>query len=362
MSRTSMPTSEITSLPDANTVHRYYRKALILLFSVTGAAVAVTLLPLSRDFSNYQAIFEVASGARSLLDSFGASEPIFSGLCYLTSNLFLTVFILIGLGLALKLKYFASLGEGAGVGIIIYCAHFFVLHDVTQVRASFAISLLCYGYLLLRERRFRCAALVLFLSCLSHFSALLYLPVLYLAALTHNPRPMLRWAYAALLLVLLGKLLGWATITPTTWGADYFFPADTRYLNYLAENALPEVKGLGHEVFLYLKILAIGVIAFAKESPGPDCGPLESDWSVRAGLILTFSCISFVLFYDFFSIGARLSEMAAPFECAALASFTFLIIKPVRRFAAAETALLLHIALTAALALLLFGPQLALLE
>jgi hypothetical protein len=256
-----------------------------------------------------------------------------------------------------------SLDEVAWIATIIYFTHFFIVHDVTQIRASFAISLLVCGYLLLRERRYRLAVVVLFVSPLSHVSALIYIPVICYAALVRNPKSALKLTFIALLGMLLFKLLGYVAFDPTSWVLDTYLAENTRLLGHLLDTELPDVKGLGHEMFFYLKLLALGVVAFNKQAPQfQDKLDTNSDWHIRAGLIVTFACMLYVSFYDIYVIGARLSDLAAPFECAVLASFIFQITNRFKLILGAETVVLARIALTVAIVIQLFGPQLALIN
>jgi len=356
-----MTFADIKNIREGLPVFQLSRKTAILSLSVAGAALALVLLPYSRDFSNYETIFENASGAQNLIDSFSASEPIFSGLSYLTTNLFLSVFILACLGLCIKLNYLTNRGEAAWIATTIYFARFFIVHEVTQIRASFAVGLLLAGYMLLIKSRNVAAVLCLLAAVGSHISSLIYIPVICYAALVRNPVLILRRAFIVLLGVLLFKIV--FPINLAGSGLDTFVPEKSRLLEYLLHMDVPDVPGLLGEKLLYLKLLAIGVIAFTTQiATNEGKGVEQKDWPVRAGLILTFACMLFIVLYDNYIFAARFSDLSAPFECAVLAAFILFVADSCSCLLGKGGATILKITITAIIVVMLFIPQLLLLH
>jgi hypothetical protein len=337
------------------------RRCVILCVAVLGALLALYLMPRSRDFMNYERQIEHVSQEESLSGVISSIELLFPVLFYLTSSLGLSSLLPTCLGLYLKLSYFETLGEVGWSAAGLYFARFFIVHEVTQIRASFAIALLLAGYLLLRKSR-TCQALLLFLLAVtSHLSVLAYLPVLYYAAVARNPRSVLRPAFGALLVLLLVR--SFYPFNLTQWGLDALLPDRSRLLAHLLDTQPRDVPGLLGEKLLLLKILVIGLIAFPPgaidtEPADPSC----SDWAARSALILTFSCLSFVVLYENFTIAARLSDLAAPFECALLAAFIWQLSKLFCCLLGECGALLIQLALTIILAATFIGPQLLLLD
>ena len=66
-----------------------------ILTSLVATIIALNLMPFSRDWVNYQEIFDAASNANSFFDSIGSLEIIYTSFAYLTQNILITSFVFI---------------------------------------------------------------------------------------------------------------------------------------------------------------------------------------------------------------------------------------------------------------------------
>lgn len=106
------------------------------------------------------------------------------------SGSFLGLIILLAfIGVYYNLKGVYLLTPLFSLGIIVYYANFFLLHEMTQIRAGIASGLLLYGIYLKVEKRYLHLALIILIATLLHYSAIL-ISILFLFSAT-SFRPLL---------------------------------------------------------------------------------------------------------------------------------------------------------------------------
>lgn len=336
------------------------RTLALLALAVAGTLLAVALMPRSRDFGNYESMCAASWQAAGLFDAFALSDPTFVASCRLTQSLLATALLLGSAGLMLKLRFFATLGGAAGVAVLLYFARFFIVHDVTQLRASFGIALLGAGYLALRRRRGRTAVLLLALAAGSHVSTLALMPAVAFAAFTRRPQRALRWALAVLLAAFAVKVGAGALIDLASLPLDAWLSEEARLVAYVIEEVQVDVPPLATDLYLFVRLGALAACACMAWPPARR-GATPDDWHWRCGIVLCVGLLGFVLLHDYYTIAARLAELAAPFECAVVAAAVVLLSRRTAVVLSPPGAVLVRWAVAAALAAQLLPPQFKLL-
>lgn len=107
------------------------------------------------------------------------------------------IFLLYALvGVMLKMLAFRRLSEFFYLPVAIYIGYYYLLHDLTQIRASVVSGLTLFAILLISEGRRREAFGLLLISCLFHYSAIILLPTVFLGRQDMSIKE--RWVWAAL--------------------------------------------------------------------------------------------------------------------------------------------------------------------
>ena len=296
------------------------RSLTFLFISIIGTLFAISLMPFSRDYSVYNNLFNEAAYANSFANSISTLELTFSTLSYLTKSLFWTSFLLGTVSLSIKLNFFGKLSSFCWIPVVYYFCRFFILHDITQIRISFGISMLILGLLQLYNKK-KNAYLFFLLALITHTSTILYIPIIIFAVKTKDPRKKLK------ALLKFTGFFGFAFFLSyinlfNLLGLDKYFMLlpDQRLDIYYSETLNYDIPGLFTDVYLYIKIFSLIVLAFGFEK-GINIKGLDDDLCYIIGIIFVFSLLFFIIFHQFYTIAARLSEIAAPFECIIMSLF-----------------------------------------
>lgn len=92
------------------------------------------------------------------------------------------------LGVSLKFIAIPRLTDLVFLSAIVYCGHFFILHDMTQIRAGIASGILLLCIPKIQERNFFSFLILLCLGLLFHYSMIIFLPFYFLDSKSINKK------------------------------------------------------------------------------------------------------------------------------------------------------------------------------
>lgn len=149
-----------------------------------------------RDYEMYVWMFQEQSDA--------IVEPAFIVISYVCHSLFgdnsISIFLIFAfLGVSLKLTAIKQLTELWFLSVLIYLSNFFILHEMTQIRAGVASALMLLCVKPIYDRNLKFFLLLAFLAFSFHYSGLMILPLWFL-----NAKPQKKWL---ILLIPIGYLL-----------------------------------------------------------------------------------------------------------------------------------------------------------
>lgn len=166
------------------------RLYLILLFVFFGYLLSVSqILGESPDYSQYDEFFDLVRSEGLDVLAVSRFEPGFSIFVLVLTKLFTTNVIVYGwiCVAAMLLKGWAinACSSSQWVFFVVaafYFSRYFPLHELTQLRAAFAIALILVGAIFLWKRNFLIGALICASALLFHMSAAAVIPALFVAA------------------------------------------------------------------------------------------------------------------------------------------------------------------------------------
>lgn len=97
-------------------------------------------------------------------------------------------------GVSLKMFALRRLSEFWFLPICVYISYFYIVHDLTQIRASVVSGLTLLAIPYICERKRKTALAILFAGCLFHYSAIALLPILFLSSADMNMKHRVAWA------------------------------------------------------------------------------------------------------------------------------------------------------------------------
>lgn len=130
----------------------------------------------------------------------------------LTNDVHVMFFLYAGVGITLKMLAIRRLSELWFLPLLVYLGNYFLMHDLTQIRACVVSGLLLLAIKPWAEGRKGTAALLLLIGCLFHYSTLVLFPALFLGNNEMSKRERIAWA----MVVPLGYLVYFAHINPLT--------------------------------------------------------------------------------------------------------------------------------------------------
>lgn len=120
-----------------------------------------------------------------------------------TDNVHVLFFVYALIGVVVKLMAIRQLSEFIFLSLFTYLCHFFILHDMTQIRASVAAAFFLLSIKPLCEGRKRTAFLIMCVSVFFHYSALVIMPLLFFS----NKELGCKWRYVLAAVVPIGYLV-----------------------------------------------------------------------------------------------------------------------------------------------------------
>lgn len=96
---------------------------------------------------------------------------------------YVSVFLLFAfIGISLKFVAVSRLTDFAFLSVLVYYSHFFILHDMTQIRSGVASAILLLSIPEIYKRNFFRFLLLIAIGLLFHYSMIIFLPVYFLNA------------------------------------------------------------------------------------------------------------------------------------------------------------------------------------
>lgn len=129
-----------------------------------------------------------------------------------TGDVHAMFFLYAGVGIALKLVAIRRLSELWFLPLLVYLGNYYLIHDMTQIRACIVSGLLLLAIKPWSEGHKWQAAILLLVGCLFHYSTLILLPALFLGNKEMTKRERIIWA----MLVPAGYLVYFAHLNPLT--------------------------------------------------------------------------------------------------------------------------------------------------
>lgn len=132
-----------------------------------------------RDYSNYIYLYNLAQDG-ALFDVEYSFEVISLFVNFVFGNVVFLFFIYAFIGVSIKLFAIKELTEFWFMSLMIYICNFYILHELTQIRAGIAAGLLLLCVKPIYERKFKLFILFFTIAIFFHYSALVILPLWFL--------------------------------------------------------------------------------------------------------------------------------------------------------------------------------------
>ncbi len=162
---------------------------VVLVFCATTKEIGF-----DRDSEQYEYIFNHLDDPFVQL----SKEWSFLTLCRITylftNDIHILFFFYAGIGISLKFYAFRQYSEHWFLPILIFMGHYYLIQDLTQIRAALTCGIFLLAVKPLAEGNKGKAALLILLSCFFHYSALILLPALFLNNNDMTKRQRLYWA------------------------------------------------------------------------------------------------------------------------------------------------------------------------
>jgi hypothetical protein len=281
------------------------QKTIILdcFFAIVGSTVAtLILMPISKDFENYLALFKDMRLSLEGLDFSITSESLFWGWLQLIANyggeLSLALFPIVLLTFFMKLRAFRFLGFSYFYMGLCYLSIFYLLHEGTQVRISSALAFSLWSCIWMVQSRWWLAFLFGLLSLGFHLTGPL-LPMIFFCCYQSVFFRRISWlALAAGVLAFTLKLSVMDLIA-----RPVFELLGGRYLDY-GNDALLETQNTSGGFALFLSALLLLLHYWKRLNPRHNTHLFSTCLAVCVyGVALMF------WFYDTLAVASRLGEM-----------------------------------------------------
>lgn len=177
-------------------LQKYNRMIYIALTIVLVLFAGFREVGFDRDSENYEYYFNNYDDP-VLIFAVEYSYRLLSGFFYtFFSDVHSILLFYAVIGVTLKMVAFSRMSNFLYLPVTIYLANYYILHDLTQIRASIASALLLFSLPLIDEGRKKLAFCLLILGAFFHYSAFVLLPVVFLS--NRNMCVKERWMWASL--------------------------------------------------------------------------------------------------------------------------------------------------------------------
>lgn len=92
------------------------------------------------------------------------------------------------IGISLKFAAISRLTDFAFLSVLVYYSHFFILHDMTQIRSGIASAILLLSIPQIQKRKFFRFILLIAIGFLFHYSMIIFLPLYFLGSKKINKK------------------------------------------------------------------------------------------------------------------------------------------------------------------------------
>jgi len=292
-------------------------KAIFFLLSVLLIYMAAFRSnEIDRDYKNYVEIFNNINGIQK-----GKIEITFiwfSQLIKQQAGGVVCLFILYALlGIGLKIFAITRLTPFWILTLLVYFSHFYMLHDLTQIRTGVASGLLLISILPIYNRRFIQFFILSILAVLFHYSALIVFPLYFLKPDRLDKRIYFSILMFSYLFYFFGfSLKNFISIIPI----DYI---QTKLFTYIS--LANQGKDIPTNVFSFLQIfrllICVIIIIFYESMYS------KNKYSILLIKIYVISVASYVIFYDIPTLSFRISSYMGIVEIIII-PFLIYILKP----------------------------------
>lgn len=313
-------------------VINFQKIALIFLFFLLSLFAGLRAIDVSRDGFNYAYMFD---SVYQYSDWFSSRNELMAVIIPVTlKNLgiysyisaFLT-FALIGVGL--KLLAIKKYSPVPLLSVLLYYSHFFILHEMTQIRVGVATGILLLTIDDIYQKKFGKFVFKIFAASLFHFSSLAFLPIFFV-----DPKKINRLVYFIILLVAislgLAKGVNVFKLIPALSSLNSKLAAYDALQNQMTEVNLFNVTMLINIFAISLQLLFIGRVRSI------------SKYSIIIIKIMFFGIVSLYMFSSIPVIAWRVSELFLVIGFINL-TYIYFIIRP--RFISSLIVLLIAIIL-----------------
>lgn len=226
----------------------------LLLFLLAGSRSEFV----DRDYKSYLFTFHNLLSSKEYFSNgtYLIYEPLYYFIPFLSNkffNSFYLVFVLFAfLGVWLKLKSF-YLTNSYLLSILLYCNTWFLLHEMTQIRAGVAIGFLCLSIKDIYDKNPKKFLLKILLASLFHYSSLVFIPIYFLSA--HSFK---KWKYMLLIAVCVAMAFLKINILNTVF-TNAFSDTKVEYYNAIAESDAKNwnVWNIGFLINLFMTTLLV---------------------------------------------------------------------------------------------------------
>lgn len=272
-------------------------KALNSIIFIVLFTMAVFIGPgVSHDYENYYNGYYLSDFTLfpEPLSKLSFKIPFFLGI-----GIFYSFFLLSLVSLSAKFYALSKFGVNVGVFFLIYFSKLYLLLDLTQVRASAAISLCLLSVVYIVNKRVGIALLFIFIAFLFHVSAAIFLIVfLFDCKKIHVPV----WCSA----IIVSIVLSFFNLKSIIVYCLLFFHAPDNYIGYITTgpdvvvNSMNSLSLLGLLLFVMFSFLTVKI---------------KSELFIISYKLYSLSIISFFLFVEFPVVSFRVSEFFLIYQC-----------------------------------------------
>lgn len=276
----------------------YFFISLIMIVSI------YVLAPHSNDYINYSRSFHYGASGRV--------EPTFTILAsiaaFVTNNVIL-LYLLYGLiSIPIKLKALKELSPLFTYSLTLYICYYFLLHEVTQIRASAAVAFFLLSIKSLYDRNLKKYALFVFCAILFHYSALIMVPLWFI-----KPKSINKYFYLSIIPV--SYILASTGISLTYLIS--FIPIEEiqillKHHTYAMEQGIGDKINIFNLLQLFRCFICCALIILSERII------THNKYALLIIKIYTLSIISVVLFHDLPIVSFRISEFLGVTEVIAL--------------------------------------------
>jgi len=111
-----------------------------------------------------------------------------------TSDVHIMFFFYAGIGITLKMLAIKRLSDLWFLPMIVYLGNYYILHDLTQIRAAIVSGVFLLALIPLAEGRKKIAATLILVGCIFHYSTIALFPALFLSNKDMSSNERVAWA------------------------------------------------------------------------------------------------------------------------------------------------------------------------